>query len=415
MSAIMAIASACANADNTGLSITQETQMKITVDGKEKKFATSPVIINNRVYLSLRELAEMLKINIEWKEGEQEIQIVTEKRTDGQDLLIFRENQKCGYMDKHGNIKVKAQFDFARDFVDGLAIVGNFLENAATLPTGQNIIRWGAIDSAGKSVTPIRFSQLGDFSNGLALATDGDTSESYYIDKEGNRSPQKVIGERFFTQGFAPKLLCGGASFSSPDANTKVWSYVNADGESATDKEFEEARDFEKGMAIVKSGGKYGVIDDKFSFIIDCQYDNLKMVAATRFAAKVGDKWGLIDINGKVICDFKCFDIGVYSDDVAAIRMTMDDGAYITMAGEIILDEQFSMVYPFVDGFACVVDKASGKAGVIERSGNYIIKPQYHSLIPGKCGLIKVYDQNNSVDYYYINLRNEKVLPLNNG
>ena len=33
---------------------------------------------------------------------------------------------------------------------------------------------------------------------------------------------------------------------------------------------------FEDGMAIVKQNGKYGVINNNFNIVIDCQYNNLK-------------------------------------------------------------------------------------------------------------------------------------------
>ena len=383
---------------------------KITVDGAEKKFSNPIVAINDRTYLPIRELAEMLGYDIEWKEEEQLIQIISDKQENGEDWLVFRENQKYGYINKYGEIKIDAQFDLARDFIDGVAIVGNYVENPKELPAEKNNIRWGIVNTKGEMVTPIEFLYASDFSEGLALVNKDGDSDEYYIDKQGNRSSQKVIGSKFFSKGFAPKLLRGGMSFPMPNPPSEVWSYIDNSGELVTDKEFEEAEYFENGLAIVKNNGKYGVIDTNFDIVIDYKYDDLTKVDTTLFAAKKGDKWGVIDTTDKVLINFDYFYIGSFSEGIAPVRRGINDGAYIDKKGKIFLDSRFSMVYNFVDGVACVVDKSTGKAGVIDRAGKFIIEPRYYSLIPSKSGLLEAREQKG-LDYYYLNLKGEKIIP----
>ena len=97
-------------------------QYTISVDGAEQKLTDLIVTINDRTYLPLRELAEVLGYDIEWREDEQLIQIKSDKQENGEGWLSFIEDQKYGYMDIDGNIKIKPQFDFVRDFVDEMCI-----------------------------------------------------------------------------------------------------------------------------------------------------------------------------------------------------------------------------------------------------------------------------------------------------
>ena len=78
--------------------------------------------------------------------------------------------------------------------------------------------------------------------------------------------------------------------------------------------------------------------------------------------------------------------------------MDLYNGAYINESGKIVFCSQFSMVYDFSDGVACVVDKVNGKAGVIDMQGKYIIEAsKYNSLRPCKGGLFETKDDNQKI------------------
>lgn len=164
-------------------------------------------------------------------------------------------------------------------------------------------------------------------------------------------------------------------------------------------------------MAIVKQNGKYGVINNNFNIVIDCQYNNLKKISNNLYAACNGNgsNWGIIDLSNNVIADFIYYDIGCFSNGLAPVRMDLYNGAYINESGKIVFCSQFSMVYDFSDGVACVVDKVNGKAGVIDMQGKYIIEPKYNSLRPCKGGLFETKDDNQN--FFYINKNGEKILP----
>ena len=62
--------------------------------------------------------------------------------------------------------------------------------------------------------------------------------------------------------------------------------------------------DLWKGLAVVKTGDKYGFIDGKGKEVIAPTYDWLSSKAETYIAAKKGDKWGFITRDNKVAVEF---------------------------------------------------------------------------------------------------------------
>lgn len=402
-------------AQDLGQYLANIVQYKIVFNGEQKDISNPIVTINDRTYLPVREVAEMLAIDIQWDDETQTILINSERKEYGEDWLVFKQDGKYGYMDKQGNIKIEAQFDLANDFIDGVALVGNYLENWTALPSGANNKLWGFVGVDGNLITPITFQYAGEFSDGLALVTDRD-GESYYIDKYGNKSSQKVIADKFFTEGVAPKLIKGGyVGPPMPNPPEEVWSYVDSNGTLATNQEFEGAGYFSDGLAIVKKNDKFGVINESFNTVIDYKYNNLNKIDTTLFAAKKGERWGIIDVSDNVIADFEYLYIGEFSEGLAPVGMNLMDGvlsdsAYIAHNGEIFLDMGFQLTDKFIDGYACVCDKRTKKYGVIDHLGNYVIAPQYDYLKQQKTGVFQVQDKEN-IDYYYIDLQGNSIKP----
>jgi len=77
---------------------------------------------------------------------------------------------KWGYIDKTGKLFIQPQFEFARNFSEGLAVV----------KIGEE---WGFIDKTGKIVIEPQFDWAWEFSGGLARIRIG--GKYGYIDKTG--------------------------------------------------------------------------------------------------------------------------------------------------------------------------------------------------------------------------------------
>lgn len=84
--------------------------------------------------------------------------------------LIQKGPKLYGFADEHGHHVIPCQWNFARDFLEGLAAVND----------GNG---WGFIDETGKVVVPCRWRLVWDFKNGYAAVNDGHGWG--FIDKTG--------------------------------------------------------------------------------------------------------------------------------------------------------------------------------------------------------------------------------------
>lgn len=93
-------------------------------------------------------------------------------------LFPIEKDGKYGYIDQTGKIIIKPQFEYARDFSEGLA--------RASIGDGDTY-KNGDIDKTGKFVIGPWTGGASGFSDGLARASFGDwrTAKTGYIDKTG--------------------------------------------------------------------------------------------------------------------------------------------------------------------------------------------------------------------------------------
>jgi len=101
-------------------------------------------------------------------------------------LARYVDNDKMGFYDKYGKIKIYANYDFAHSFVEGRASVCN---GCTREYIGEHYImvggKWGFIDKEGKLVIDMIYKDAKYFSDGVAEVTTED-GEVIKIDKDGN-------------------------------------------------------------------------------------------------------------------------------------------------------------------------------------------------------------------------------------
>lgn len=173
---------------------------------------------------------------------------------------LFRivENGKTGFIDSTGKVIIHPKFTEAGEFSEGLASarIGG---------------KYGFIDAAGKFVIQPQFDYATEFHDSMALVYGSE-------------------GKAFFIDAFGKKLF---------DAN------------------FREVSSFHNGRAIVRSTlGKYGVIDHKGKLFIDTVYEDLQpfrdgmSIAVIKYGTPVREQ--VIDSLGKTV-----FPPGKYSNIVS--------------------------------------------------------------------------------------------------
>lgn len=118
----------------------------------------------------------------------------------GQELIAYEENGKFGYQDSIGNIIITPKYDYVKDFSQGFARVNiggsyHVTEGGYTYFKGG---KWGVIDRTGKEITPIKYDKIHDFSEGCARVNIGGNFEvKKYLDGENYKNYTYFTGGKW--------------------------------------------------------------------------------------------------------------------------------------------------------------------------------------------------------------------------
>jgi len=236
------------------------------------------------------------------------------------------EFDKYSYIDTEGNrVKddnsVEPQFDFADNFLHGLARIGK-------KEAGNSTIKYGYIDTKGNIVVEPQFDFADDFSaSGLARINIGGVQQRVYGTVKGGR-----------------------------------YGYINKEGKIVINPQFILAKDFSEELAYVMMVGtplKRGYISADYSgeFAIELEL-SLVYEFSTENPSSTGDL-ALIELN----------------------QNGKKKYGYIDRSGKIIISPTFDFADDFSYGLARIGngDKGNRKYGYIDKTGNSVIEPQFNN------------------------------------
>ncbi len=83
--------------------------------------------------------------------------------------------------------------------------------------------------------------------------------------------------------------------------------------------QFEMARDFSEGLAVVRKGGKYGYIDASGECVINFKYESAYSFSEGLALAKMGGKYGYINKDGKCVIPFRFKAATAFSEGLAEV------------------------------------------------------------------------------------------------
>lgn len=236
---------------------------------------------------------------------------------------VMRKN-KYGY-EKAGVLVVKAKYDQASEFCEGLARVGK--EN-----------KYGFVAEDGKEVVPAQYVAASNYSYGRAAVKESE-GVCYFIDKSGKKVGETFADTRAYNEGLAPVQSTenylygfldtkgnmvidpaysavswfyeGLAAVAKTEGGQKRYGYINKNGQAVTAFEYEAAKDFKNGVACVKKDGKFGLVDKFGAPITECVYDYISDFANDGYALakknknmnvyldREGNTWA--KVNGKYV------------------------------------------------------------------------------------------------------------------
>jgi hypothetical protein len=243
--------------------------------------------------------------------------------------LVHGADGKSGYINRTGRTVIPTVYLYTWGFSEGLA--------AASLD-GK---KYGYIDRDGGIAIPFKFAGTGHFSEGLALVGLGENRLGY-IDRAGRVLFRLREGESGgeFREGLA--LVRVGGLYGK-------CGYIDRAGRAVIPAEFDDARDFSEGKALVKRGDSWGFIDRTGKFVIPPTYAygssfSEGLAAVTVARARVQAGWGYIDHAGNVRIPLEFDYAAPFSGGLAAIDRTVDGNplgvdAYIDTQGRTVWEK----------------------------------------------------------------------------
>jgi hypothetical protein len=288
-----------------------------------------------------------------------------------------------GYIDKTGEIVFKLQCEMCAEFSEGLARVQYKDHRVSTW-------EFGYISKTGKQVIePQAYYNAEDFCEGLARVCIRVAPNSVlygFINKKGEMEIQAEYKDVY--------------NFKEGMARVKVdhCFYINKKGKVVIKlkPEFYTAYNFSEGLARI-TNGKYGYIDQNGNMKIKPQFDFAHDFIDGIAGASIDNKWGFIDTNGEFIIKPE-YDLYTSSFSEGMAKVVMDGKAYfINLEGERLFSLENTYGSDFREGLA----KASkyNKWGYIDKTGTWVVEPQYDSANWFSDGLGMVYKKKNGWSY----------------
>lgn len=320
-------------------------------------------------------------------------------------LYPVKENDNYGYINKLGKIIIKPQFQDAKDFNGGFAII-------------KISGKYGIINTNGTIIVNPIFEDLQNFSGGLArFKSDGKYG---FIDNKG-----KVVIKPQFDDVW---------SFSNGLAQIKIggkFGFINLKGEIVTNPEIDEISSFSDGLAKIKIGDKYGFINLNGKIVIKPKFFSADFFSEGLSRAATEEDWpwtnnsGYIDKTGNYVIQPQFgFQSGYFKDGIAPASVNRKFG-YINKKGEFIITPQFTCAFEFNEGLAWVSYSEEGggcginpdaKWGCIDKTGKFVINPQDFfwpgNFSEGLCYVNQKKVDGGLTDFFYIDKTGSPIIKL---
>jgi hypothetical protein len=165
------------------------------------------------------------------------------------------------------------------------------------------------------------------------------------------------------------------------------WGYINSKGKFVLKPIYEQAGDFQEGIAIVRLKGLTGVIDSKGYFIVKPKYDTIHPFSEGR--ATVIDQQGfkIIDESGKELTTKAYTFIGEYKEGRVLFSVTYEKGknlyGFLNRRGKEVIPASFLTASDFKEGKS-VVKLKDGTYALINLTGKVLQK--YNFAFVGEYG-----------------------------
>ena len=188
---------------------------------------------------------------------------------------LIQHKEGYGFIDKNGILVITGNYSKAASFSEGRAMV-------------QRDNRCGFIDLAGREIIRLTYSKCLDFEGGKAVVYEG-LRKGGLIDLSGKEIIEPGINR-----------LMGFKDGRGLVRENYEYYYIAEDA-SWRDGYFEKAERYQHGIAAVRKGGKWGIINRNGLNLISNKYDQITTFESGFAKVQLSQFVGLADLNGKLI------------------------------------------------------------------------------------------------------------------
>ena len=231
---------------------------------------------------------------------------------------------------------------------------------------------YGLISSDNKDIVKCEYEEIGLYMNNLIPIKKD--NEYYYITIEGYK---KIVPD-----DTAEYLGVFNENYGAAKINGK-YGYIDKKGE-GHNFEYDYAGSFYNGIAPVKKGNKWAVINTSFKNITDFVFDDIVVdeygFCSTYgvFFARTDEKYYLYNTDGEKISE-GFDDVKLFASDEAAAVKSNGKWGFVSKSGEVIIEPEYEDANSFSIGYAPFFD--GKKWGCIDENGVVIIEPIFDNMM----------------------------------
>lgn len=268
--------------------------------------------------------------------------------------------KRWAFMNKKGKITIVPNAHLLMDFSEGMAVTIKFLDSVG------NKRLYGYINDQGKQVIPNIYIDATAFREGLA----------YVMNKEKRGFINKKGEIEIVLQNLVGYPFSGGVAAVS-DRNFQV-GYINKYGELITPIEYDEPTECSEGLLRVYKDGYFGYLKCDGTPYIDHKYQNaLDFNEGMAWVGIIHQQhmtlWALINKQDTMLTDYRFNQVYDFSDGLAAVREGELWG-FIDKSGKYVIEPQFTSAASFVNGLAWAAKHKEDLYGFINKQGEFVIK-----------------------------------------
>jgi hypothetical protein len=242
-----------------------------------------------------------------------------------EDWETFDEDGKTGFKDENGDKIIAAKYDSVTEFINGRCIVESKNKYGMINNKGQYLIlptydtiddekeglyrlekdgKYGFARTDGSIAIPVQYLDTGEVSEGL-IWVEHEKGMVGFIDKEG----KNIIDFIFDYCGDFSEGLASATQYAQEEGQEDYYGFIDKKGNFVINMGIEDSGDFKEGLAPVCIDDKYGYINKKGELICQPIYASAGnfVQGLSCVQTEENGNYGYADKTGKLVipCNFK--------------------------------------------------------------------------------------------------------------